>query len=128
MTTDNMSDSHNDSPWPTDLKFDREQRHLAITFNTGARFELPFELLRVESPSAEVQGHGPGQKQIVPGKRNVGVTRATPTGNYAVRIVFDDGHDSGIYSWDFLFELGTHMEDRWATYLAALTQAGLARE
>lgn len=114
--------------WPTDLQFQREKGVLSITFNNGKLFELPFELLRVESPSAEVQGHGLEQKQTVAGKRDIGVDKVTPTGNYAVRIVFDDGHDSGIFSWDYLYELGTHMDARWAAYIAALTDKGLSRD
>jgi DUF971 family protein len=113
--------------WPTDLTFNRLDRQLEISFNDGRDFVLPFELLRVESPSAEVQGHGGDQKQIVPGKSLVNVERAKPTGNYAVRLVFDDGHDSGIFSWDYLYELGSNQQAVWASYLAALTNAGLTR-
>jgi DUF971 family protein len=117
----------NDGLWPTDLTFNRTARQLEIGFNDGREFNLPFELLRVESPSAEVQGHGGDQKQIVPGKSQVNVERAKTQGNYAVRIVFDDGHDSGIFSWDYLYELGTNQEFIWAAYLTALTDAGLTR-
>jgi DUF971 family protein len=117
----------NDGLWPTDLTFNRTARQLEICFNDGCEFNLPFELLRVESPSAEVQGHGGDQKQIVPGKSQVNVERAKTQGNYAVRVVFDDGHDSGIFSWDYLYELGANQESIWATYLAALTDAGLTR-
>lgn len=92
-------------PWPTDLTFDRTARALTIAFDDGARYAIPFEVLRVESPSAEVRGHG-GEKKIVTGKENVGVTDALPVGRYAVRIVFDDGHQTGIYTWDYLRELG----------------------
>ena len=120
--------SQGESPRPTDLKFNRAEGQLDITFDTGEVFHLPFELLRVESPSAEVQGHGPSQKQLVPGKRHVGVSRAVPTGNYAVRIVFDDGHNSGIYSWDYLYKMGTKLEDTWQTYLDAMAKAGLSRD
>ena len=116
-----------DGLWPTDLTFNRTARQLEITFNDGQQFNLPFELLRVESPSAEVQGHGGDQKQIVPGKSLVNVERASPTGNYAVRLVFDDGHDSGIFSWDYLYELGSNQDAIWANYLAALTNAELTR-
>ena len=122
-----MTDSHSGRQ-PASLDFSRTDRVLYITYEDGAQFSLPFELLRVESPSAEVQGHGPGQKQIVPGKRDINVIRAEPTGHYAVRIVFSDGHDSGIFSWDYLYELGTNRDRLWATYLAALTDQGLARE
>ncbi len=121
-----MSDTP-DALWPIDLTFNRTDRQLEISFNDGKEFKLPFELLRVESPSAEVQGHGGDQKKIVPGKSLVNVERAKPQGNYAVRLVFDDGHDTGIFSWDYLYELGTNQDAIWATYLAALTNAGLTR-
>jgi len=114
--------------WPTDLNFNRSERTLNITFNNGDAFALPFELLRVESPSAEVQGHSAEQKQLVSGKRQVDIVRADPTGNYAVRLVFDDGHDSGIFTWDFFHEMGTNLEKKWATYLAALTEESLGRD
>lgn len=113
-------------PWPTELTFDRDARALTIAFENGARFTIPFELLRVESPSAEVRGHG-GEKTLVAGKANVGVTDALPVGRYAVRIVFDDGHQTGIYTWDFLRELGAERDARMAEYVAALTARGLAR-
>jgi DUF971 family protein len=99
-----------------------------VTFEDGRRFELPAEYLRVESPSAEVQGHGPGQKVIVGGRRHVGITRIEPVGSYAVRLVFDDLHDSGLYTWDYLYELGEDHATRWAAYLAALAEKGLTRE
>ncbi len=121
-----MNTTH-DGLWPLDLTFNRTARQLEISFNDGGEFNLPFELLRVESPSAEVQGDRGDQKQIVPGKSQVNVERAKSQGNYAVRIVFDDGHDSGIFSWDYLYELGTNQEIIWANYLAALTAAGLTR-
>jgi DUF971 family protein len=106
----------------------RAEKVLEIEFDDGARFVLPAELLRVESPSAEVQGHGPGQKQIPPGKRNVALTGAEPVGNYAVRLLFDDGHSTGIYSWSYLRELGERREERWQAYLAALEAQGLSRD
>ncbi|MEN3952784.1 DUF971 domain-containing protein [Iodidimonas sp. SYSU 1G8] len=115
-------------PWPADLRFRQEERLLEIDFEDGSRFSLPYELLRVESPSAEVQGHGGDQKMIVPGKRNVNVTGVVPTGNYAVRIQFDDGHDTGIYSWDYLYDLGTRQDQVWQTYLQALDWKGLKRD
>src|SRR5919205_1049035 len=98
---------------------------LEVAFADGARFALPAEYLRVESPSAEVQGHGPGQKTIVAGRREVGIMRVEPVGNYAVRIVFDDLHDSGIYSWDYLRRLGAEHAERWAAYEAELAARGL---
>ena len=93
-------------PWPVRLTFQTGAKRLRAEFDDGAAFDIPFELLRVESPSAEVQGHGPGQKKTVTGKRDVQVTAAEPVGRYAVRLTFDDGHDSGIYSWDYLRALG----------------------
>ena len=92
--------------WPADLLFRRDARELRVTFDDGAVVDIPFEKLRVESPSAEVQGHGPGEKRTVTGKENVGVVEANPVGRYAVRIVFDDGHDTGIYTWEYLRKLG----------------------
>jgi DUF971 family protein len=93
-------------PWPLDLTFDRVARRLAVSFDDGAIVSIPFELLRVESPSAEVQGHGPHDKKLVLGKENVSVTDALPVGRYAVRIVFDDGHDTGLFTWPLLRRLG----------------------
>jgi DUF971 family protein len=94
------------SAWPKELVFRRDARVLHVAFDDGAEADIPFETLRVESPSAEVQGHGPGQKRTVTGKTGVGVVEAQPVGGYAVRIVFDDGHDTGIYSWEYLRKLG----------------------
>lgn len=105
--------------WPVDLAFDRETRVLRIAYDDGAAFAIGFELLRVESPSAEVQGHG-GQKVIVRDKRDVGVNDAFPVGRYAVRIVFDDGHDTGIYSWAYLRKLGEEQDALLAAYRASL--------
>ena len=99
-----------------------------MSFDDGARFRLPAELLRVESPSAEVQGHGPSQKKTVPGKANVAIVALEPVGNYAVRIVFDDGHDTGLYTWDTLYRLGTDSDKLWTGYLTALERQGLSRE
>lgn len=114
--------------WPEEIRLKKAERRLLIQFEDGAAFELPAEYLRVESPSAEVQGHGPGQKQTVPGKRQVGIRAVEPVGNYAVRIVFDDGHDTGIFSWSYLYELGARQEEKWAAYLAALEAKGLTRD
>ncbi len=94
-------------PWPTQLRFSREDKALHASFDDGASFTIPFETLRVESPSAEVQGHSPDQKVTVTGKENVLITGAEPVGRYAVRLVFDDGHDSGLFTWDYLYALGT---------------------
>jgi DUF971 family protein len=115
-------------PTPTEIRLKREEKLLEVAFDDGARFRLPAEYLRVESPSAEVQGHGPGQKVIVAGRRHVGIMRVEPVGHYAVRIVFDDLHDSGIYSWDYLYRLGAEQEQRWAEYEQALALRGLSRD
>lgn len=114
--------------WPTDITLDRAERVLEVTFDTGERFRLPAELLRVESPSAEVQGHGPSQKTIVPGKRAVAITAVEPVGHYAVRLKFDDGHDTGLYSWRVLYQMGQKREQLWSAYLAALKDRGLSRD
>jgi len=106
-------------PWPTELRLDAAKKLLSVSFDTGERYVLPAEYLRVESPSAEVQGHGPAQKQIVAGKENVAIAALEPVGNYAVRIRFDDGHDTGLYSWDYLLELGREQNAKWAAYLRA---------
>jgi DUF971 family protein len=103
-------------PWPTDLVFDRKAKQLHISFDDGAKFDVPFELLRIESPSAENKGHGGEVPPPVKGKANVGVVRAEAVGRYAVRIVFDDGHDSGLYSWSFLYELGHDKDARDKAY------------
>ena len=105
--------------WPTELRLNPARDMLTIAFETGESFALAAEYLRVESPSAEVRGHGGAPKQIVRGKENVRIRALEPVGNYAVRIVFDDGHDSGLYSWDFLATLGRERESIWAEYLAA---------
>ncbi len=115
-------------PWPTELRVNRAEKLLIVTFDDGARFELPAELLRVESPSAEVKGHGPGQKTIVAGRRHVGIMDLEPVGNYAVRILFDDLHDTGMYSWGYLYHLGQNRERIWADYLQALEQRSLSRD
>lgn len=116
-------------PWPTDLVFDREAKLLRIAFDDGARFDIPFELLRVESPSAENKGHGgAATPPPVTGKANVGVVSAEPVGRYAVRIVFDDGHDTGLYSWDLLYELGRDRDVSLARYRETLAQRALRDE
>ena len=124
-----MSASHAvDRPWPTDLVFDREAKALTIAFDDGEIFEVPFELLRVESPSAENKGHGGNVPPPVTGKANVNVVRAEAVGRYAVRIVFDDGHDSGLYSWDLLYDLGRDNEAKLRVYRDTLAQRGLRDE
>ena len=115
-------------PLPTDIHLRRAEKTLEITFDDGSRFILPAEYLRVESPSAEVQGHSPEQKQIVPGRRHVGVIQIEPVGNYAIRLTFDDLHDTGIYSWDYLYVLGRDQANRWQRYLEALAARGLSRD
>jgi len=115
-------------PWPTDLVFEREARVLTIAFDDGAHFEIPFELLRVESPSAENKGHGDAPPPPVKGKANVGVVRAEPVGRYAVRIVFDDGHDTGLYSWELLYDLGANKEEKLRVYRETLKERTLRDE
>jgi DUF971 family protein len=114
-------------PWPTELKVGKDRRVLTISFDDGRSFELPAELLRVFSPSAEVQGHSPEQRVTVPGKKNVHIVKLVPVGNYAVRIVFDDGHDTGLYAWYYLRELGENRETRFRDYLAELAAKRLTR-
>jgi len=99
-------------PWPKELTFQRARKRLRIAFDDGARFDIPFELLRVESPSAEVRGHGAGPLPAIRGKDGVGVKDVLPVGRYAVRIVFDDGHETGLYAWDFLYDLGANADAR----------------
>ena len=110
------------------VRLRKQDKRLDVEFEDGQSFSLPAEYLRVESPSAEVQGHGPGQKRIVAGRRHVGIMRVEPVGNYAIRIVFDDLHDTGIYSWFYLYELGINRKQRWEEYLAALSANGLSRD
>ena len=107
----------NQSPQPTELKLRTRSRLLDVRFDDGSHFELPFEYLRVNSPSAEVQGHGPGQETLVVGKEQVVVKTIEPVGQYAVRLVFDDGHDTGLYTWKYLHELGREQPVRWSAYL-----------
>jgi DUF971 family protein len=113
---------------PTEIRLNKAERVLHVVFDDGSAFALPAEYLRVESPSAEVQGHGPDQKQIVPGKRQVAITAIEPVGNYAVRLLFDDRHDTGIYSWEYLLELGQEQDRRWSAYLAELEVRGMNRD
>ncbi len=120
-----MSES---KPWPLEIRLKSEEKALEIDFDDGTSVRLPAELLRVESPSAEVQGHDPSQKSLVSGRRHVGIMGLEPVGNYAVRIRFDDMHDSGIYSWDYLYHLGLSRDEIWADYLAELERKGLSRE
>ena len=114
--------------WPVELRLKRAEKRLEVAFDDGSRFSLPAEYLRVESPSAEVRGHGPGQKTLVHGRAHVGIMELEPVGNYAVRIRFDDLHDTGIYSWNYLYQLGVEHEKRWREYLDGLAANGLSRE
>jgi len=115
------------TPKPTALTLHQQSRVLEVAFDDGSAFRLPCEYLRVESPSAEVQGHGAGQKVLVPGKRQVNISAIEPIGNYAVMLRFDDGHATGLYSWPYLQQLGREQEERFAAYEAALAKAGLSR-
>ncbi|MGH8199916.1 MAG: gamma-butyrobetaine hydroxylase-like domain-containing protein [Steroidobacteraceae bacterium] len=105
-------------PQPLEIKVRRAARLLQVTFEDGSRYELPFEYLRVYSPSAEVKGHGPGQETLVLGKEAVGIRAVEPVGQYAVKLVFDDGHDTGLYTWKYLYELGRDRQEKWGQYLA----------
>lgn len=116
------------APTPEALTVHGQSRVLEVVFSDGAVFRLPFELLRVYSPSAEVQGHGPGQEVLQTGKREVTLTALEPVGNYAVKPTFSDGHDSGIFSWDYLYELGQNQDALWAQYLQRLQEAGVDRD
>ncbi len=113
--------------WPTELKLDKDKRVLTVAFDDGAQFALPAELLRVLSPSAEVQGHSPEQRVTVPGKKNVRIVQMEPVGTYAVQITFDDGHNTGLYMWDYLRDLGENQEARFRSYLNELAEKGLSR-
>jgi len=113
--------------WPTELRLDKDKRVLTVTFDDGRSFALPAEFLRVLSPSAEVQGHSEAQRVTVAGKKNVSIVRLEPVGNYAVRIVFDDGHDTGLFVWAYLRELGENREARWQSYLQDLAAKKLSR-
>ena len=108
----------------TEIKLRRRSRVLEVSFDDGSRFELPFEYLRVHSPSAEVQGHSPDQAVLVIGKQNVDVTAVEPIGQYAVRLVFDDGHDTGLFTWKYLYTLGSQREQKWSEYLRRVAQSG----
>ncbi|MBV8120238.1 MAG: DUF971 domain-containing protein [Alphaproteobacteria bacterium] len=114
--------------WPVELRLKKADKRLEVGFDDGSRFSLPAEYLRVESPSAEVQGHGPGQKTLVSGRAHVAIIGLEPVGNYAVRISFDDLHDTGIFSWSYLYQLGVEYELRWRRYVDALAANGLSRE
>ena len=113
---------------PTEIKLHQQSRFMEIVFENGRRFELPYEYLRVYSPSAEVRGHGPGQEVLQTGKKNVGIDEIEAIGRYAVRPKFSDGHDTGIYSWDLLYDYGLRQDEMWRRYLERLDAAGASRE
>ncbi|OYW37862.1 MAG: 1-(5-phosphoribosyl)-5-((5-phosphoribosylamino)methylideneamino)imidazole-4-carboxamide isomerase [Hydrogenophilales bacterium 12-61-10] len=115
-------------PTPTEINLHQTSRKLEIAFTDGARFEFPFEFLRVYSPSAEVRGHGPGQEVLQTGKREVLINAAEPVGLYGINFFFSDGHDTGIYSWEYLHDLGDHKDELWAEYLKRMEAAGASRE
>ncbi|MDD2720584.1 MAG: DUF971 domain-containing protein [Gallionella sp.] len=113
---------------PTEIILHQQSRKLEIAFDDGARYQLPFEFLRVFSPSAEVRGHGPGQETLQTGKRNVNVLGLEPVGSYSLKISFDDGHDTGLYTWPYLHELGQYQDGMWHDYLEKLAAAGKSRD
>jgi len=121
-------EAHATEHWPVELRVKSKDKALEIDFDDGKSFVLPAELLRVESPSAEVRGHGAGQKKIIAGRRHVGIMEVEPVGNYAIRIKFDDLHDTGIYSWSYLRHLGEHRDEIWQTYLDNLAAQNLSRD
>lgn len=123
-----MSDAGSSAPRPTEIRLKTEEKVLEIEFDDGTIFTYPAELLRVESPSAEVQGHNPDHKVTVAGRRHVGILGVEPVGHYALRIKFDDLHDTGIYSWSYLYELGRDQYEIWQNYLQALESKGLSRD
>lgn len=122
-----MSGLDKNTPRPTEIKLHQQSRVLDIAFDNGERFTLPCEFLRVYSPSAEVRGHGAGQETLQVGKKDVEINRIEPVGHYAVVLVFSDGHDTGIYSWDYLYDLGSRQEALWRDYLQRLEAAGASR-
>jgi DUF971 family protein len=116
------------SPRPTEIKLHQKSRLLEISFADGKTFQLPCEFLRVYSPSAEVRGHGPGQEVLQTGKKNVAITHIEPAGSYAIQLTFSDGHDTGIYSWELLYDYGLHQEEMWQRYVTRLAEAGASRD
>jgi DUF971 family protein len=123
-----MAGLDKDTPIPTDIRLHQQSRLLELVYDSGERFELSYEYLRVFTPSAEARGHGPGQETLQTGKRNVAIERIEPVGTYALRLVFDDGHDSGLYSWDLLYNLGKHRDELWQEYLKQIETHGLSRD
>ncbi len=114
--------------WPEEIRYVSEDKRLEVGFDDGSRFSYPAELLRVESPSAEVQGHSASEKKIVAGRKHVGIMDIEPVGNYAIRIKFDDLHDTGLFSWQYLYQLGENQDEIWQAYLDGLEAQGLSRE
>ena len=123
-----MAGIERDTPIPSEIKLHQKSRLLEIAYDNGERYKLDFEYLRVYTPSAEARGHGPGQETLQTGKRNVDIERIEPVGTYAVRFVFSDGHDSGLYSWDLLYNLGKHHDELWQEYLKQIDTQGLSRD
>ncbi len=124
----NVTDKFGTKRWPKEIRVKKVEKTLEIDFDDGRTFSYPAEFLRVESPSAEVQGHGPGQKQLVSGRRFVGIMGVDAVGHYAIKIKFDDLHDTGIYSWQYLYHLGENQERIWREYESALAAKGLSRD
>ena len=123
-----MAGIDSETPIPAEIRLHQKSRVLEISYESGERFHLDFEFLRVFTPSAEARGHGPGQETLQTGKRDVVLERIEPVGNYALRLVFSDGHDSGLYSWDILYNLGRNRDELWAEYLGLLEARGLSRD
>ncbi len=123
-----MAGIDRDTPIPSEIKLHQKSRRLELIYDGGEAYSLDFEYLRVYTPSAEARGHGPGQETLQTGKRNVEIERIEPVGTYALRLVFSDGHDSGLYSWDLLYNLGKHHDELWQEYLAQLEKQGLSRD
>ena len=123
-----MSRLDKSTPVPTEIKLHQVSSKLEIAFDNGKRFELPYEFLRVSSPSAEVRGHGAGQEVLQVGKKNIEIKGIEPVGNYAVQLIFSDGHDTGLFSWDYLYELGDNHAELWALYMSRMEAANASRE
>lgn len=123
-----MAGIDQDTPIPSEIKLHQKSRRLELIYAEDESYSLDFEFLRVYTPSAEARGHGPGQETLQTGKRNVGIERVEPVGTYALRFIFSDGHDSGLYSWDLLYNLGKHHDELWQEYLAQIEKQGLSRD
>ena len=123
-----MAGLNKDTPSPTEIKLHQQSKLLELSFADGKTFQLPCEFLRVHSPSAEVRGHGPGQEVLQVGKKDVDITHIEPVGSYAILLIFSDGHDTGIFSWDLLYDYGLHQDEMWQRYLQRMEQAGASRE